>query len=657
MQHRTDHLYEFGPFLLDTVERVLLRDGKVVPLTAKVFDTLVVLVQNSGHMLEKNELMQAVWSDSFVEEGSLTRNISTLRKALGESSGGRQYIETVPKRGYRFVTEVKIYKGKGVGILMLDGDESTVIIEKEDAGNHAEALATTRIPASFQTRRLPARSSKIKVVAICLSLMTLVIAAIHLWRSSEAKHPNSHVAVKSVAVLPFKLLSAGDSDEFLGLGMADALITRLGSLNQISIRPTSAISKYSGQEQDLATAGHDLKVDAVIEGSIQRIGGQMRVTARLVRTHDGALIWADTFTGKLADMFAVQDAMSEHLARALALNPVGEDKKLLMKHYTENAEAHQAYTKGRYFWNKRTEEGIRKGIEYFERAIEKDPGYALAHSGLADSYALLASFSMVAPKEVLPRMKEAATEAVELDDQLAEAHTSLAYANMLWDWDWAGAERHFKQAIELNYSYATAHHWYSEYLAAMCRFDEALTEARQAQELDPQSLIINTNVGYILYLAQRNDEAIIEFKKVLEMDPNFSFAHVLLGQTYWEKGMWEEALAQWGVSVKAIANHGAEAQSAASREDIESGLMVFLRKTLESDVERSKRRYVSACHIAGSYILIGEKEMAFKYLQKAYEERDANLLWIKVSSGYDDLRSDQRFTDLLHRIGLEHDPT
>jgi DNA-binding winged helix-turn-helix (wHTH) protein/TolB-like protein len=642
-------LYEFGPFQLDTAERMLLRDGEVVPLTPKLFDILTLFVEKSGHLLEREDLLKAVWADSFVEEANLTVCISALRKTLGKQSNGHQYIETVPKRGYRFVADVRAFKDEELIFRELTGSNASIEREKEvtredEGGTEIEAYQIA--PANeWGERRVGLR-----ILAACVVLVGLIAGAMYWWKYGEAKQKNTGSSVKSIAVLPFKPLIAGEGDEFLGLGIADVLITRLGSLNQITVSPPSAVFKYMGQEQDFAAAGRDLKVESVLGGSIQRSSERIRVTATLMRVQDSRLIWAETFDGKLTDIFAVQDAMSQRLAGALALNMTADERRPLTKHYTESTEAHQAYTKGRYFWNKRTGEGLKKGIEYFEQAIEKDPRYGLAYSGLADSYALLAEYGVVAPQEAFAKMKLAATRAVEIDDQLAEAHTSLAYAKRLSDWDWSGAEQEFKRATELNDSYATAHHWYSEHLAGIGRFDEALAEAKRAEELDPGSLIISTNLGWVLYLARRYDEAIEEFKKTLEMDPGFILAQQLLWQTYVKKGMYDEALA--GKEMKGSQETRERDETLRKAYDV-SGWKGFRRKELELETERSKVAGVRGYALAVVYTEIGDNDSAIRALEKAYDNREINMVWVKVDPFLDGLRSDPRFTDLLRRMRLE----
>ena len=647
---RAKRLYEFGPFRLDAAERLLLRDGEVVPLTLKVFDTLVLLVENSGHLVEREELLRAVWTDSFVEEANLTVSVSSLRKALGEQADGRPYIETVPKRGYRFVADVSVVGDEGEDLILREQTRAQVIIEQEEErDDQSEIRAELETRAKAEAKARIGRRVKRRAVIAGVAMVLMIAVAAYWWKTTRAKQAQADAQIRSIAVMPFKQLGEGEKDELVGFGMADVLITRLGSLNRIAVRPTSAVFRYLGAEADILSVGRELKVDAVLEGNIQRVGDRIRVTARLVRARDGEVVWAETFDGRFKDLFSLQDDMSERVAVALSLN-VDEQKNLLTKRYTKSEEAYHAYKLGLYSWNKRTPDDLKKAVDNFEQAIEKDSNYALAFAGLADSYALLGDYGVAPVGEVFPKMKAAAARALEIDDQLAEVHTSLAYAKMLSDWDWPGAEQEFRRAIELNYSYATAHHWYSEFLAAMARFDEALEEAKRAEELDPLSLIINTNVGYILYGARRYDEAIDEFKKTLEMAPDFFLAQQLLWQTYVKKGMYEEAL-----SVKDIKG----SQESRERDEVlrkayeMAGWNGFRRKELELDTERLKGTDVWGYAIAVVYADIGDNDSAVKALENAYKAREVSMLWLKVDPFLDGLRSDPRFQDLLRRMRLE----
>lgn len=651
-------MYVFGPFRLRVAERRLLRAGEVVPLTPKVFDLLVLLVERNGHLLEREELLRAVWADSFVEEANLTVSVSTLRKALGEQAAGRPYIETVPKRGYRFVADVRVVEEEPEDFILGEQTGAPVIIEQEERENQNEAVSQEQ--AHAQEQATAQVKKRVRRQALIAGVLIIILAGVaYWWQTIRTKPARAVVQIRSIAVLPFRQMGEGKKDELAGFGMADVLITKLGSLNRITVRPTSAVFKYIDTEPDIGSVSRELNVDALIEGSIQRIGERIRVTVSLVRVRDGELLWAETFDGRFNDQFAIQDKMSERLGTALSLSPADEQKKMLTKRYTDNPEAYRAYLKGRYLWNRRTATDLVKAIEYFEQAIAINASYALAYAGLADAYALLGDYGMVAAKEVFPKMKVAAIRAVELDDQLAETHTSLAYAKRLADWDWPGAEQEFQRALDLNSSYATAHHWYSEYLAGMGRFDEALAEAKRAQDLDPQSIIINTNIGWILYLARRYDEAIEELQKTLEMDPTFFLAQELIWQSYVQKGMYKEALAWGDMSILARSPEG-RARDALLRKAYETaGWKGFLRKELELELEQQKKSNVLkgnalAGGIAGLYGAVGENDLAFKWFQRAYENREANMVWLKVDPAIaDDLRSDPRFAELLRRMRLE----
>ena len=576
MSRLTKHVYEFGPFRLDAKERLLLHDGEFVPLSPKAFDMLLALVENSGHLLEKNELMHRLWPDTFIEEGSLAQNISLLRKALGESES-QKFIETVPRRGYRFVASVRELKK----------------------------------PEQIADR-----------------------------------------TIKSIAVLPFKSLGVDGDDEYLGIGIAETLTTRLSSLKLLTVRPTSAVLKYASTEKETVVAGQELEVDTVLEGSIRRLGERVRVTARLVSVSDGSVLWADKFDDSFTDIFKVEDSISGKVAEALALKLSGEEQKRLTKRYTDNAEAYQLYLKGRYFWNKRTEDGFNRGIAQFKQAVGKDSNYALAYSGLADSYIGLTFYNFAAPNETMPKAKEAAMNALAIDNALAEAHTSLAHVLMNYDWNWSEAEKEFKLGIELNPDYATAHQWYAiHYLTATGRPEEALQEMKRALELEPTSLVMNTFMGATFYFAGRFDEAIEQCRRTIEMDPNFAAAHWHLGLAYEQKGLFDDAIAEFqrastlsGGSplMKASLGH---AYAKANRKDEATMILDELK-------ELSKQRYVSSYEKAAIYVALGDNEQAFQLLERAYKEHCFHLVYLKVWPQFGVVSAQQKFQDLVQRIGL-----
>ena len=655
MRRQAEHIYQFGPFCLNAEERQLVRDGTAVTLTAKAFDTLLTLVQNSGHILEKDELLKTIWPDTFVEEATLAQNIFLLRKALGEKQNGHRYIDTIPKHGYRFVADVRKVEHASAPPAMKNAEVSTNATQEEqiDKGQIATAEKAVR---GFEQNKLESRatiSSRVKwspPTAFLVICMLVGIPVIYFWTSSKSKEPERAALIRSMAVLPFKTLGTEGSEDYLGLGMADALINRLGHIHQIVLRPTNSIRKYDVAGQDPVIAGRELGVDAVVEGNIQRQGERVRVTVHLIRVPDGVSLWTEKFDDKFTDLFAMEDRLSIEIAQALTQPLSSDEQRLLAKHSTENAEAYQEYLKGRYFWNKRSEEGYQKALEYFGRAIEKDPAYAQAHAGLADSYALLGAMgnASLPARQAIPRAKAAALKALEIDDTLAEAHTSLAFVHMHYEWDWPRAEKEFKRAIELNANYATAHHWYAYCLTAMGRPDDAIAEAKRAHEIDPLSLVINTDVGEILLFARRHDEAMEQARKTLELDPNFPLARQLLGWAYVRKGMFTEAIAelQSAVSGRAdIITDLGHVYAIAGRRD-------EARQILNRLLEQSKQRYVPPHNIATLYAGLGEKDRAFAWLEKAYEEHSGSLILLRVTPALDSLHSDPRFVDLSRRVGL-----
>ncbi len=489
--------------------------------------------------------------------------------------------------------------------------------------------------------------------AAALVLGMLIVSAIPLLYVLFQQRPSTKEASlrkTSLAVLPFKPIGAEDEDEYLGLGMADALITKLSNIREINVRPTSAVRKYGAQNQDPVAAARELGVEAVVEGSVQKVGEQVRITVQLVSVRDGTPLWGQKFDEQFTNIFAVQDQISEQVARALTLSLSGAEQELLTKRYTENSEAYQLYLKGRYFWNKRTVEGLKKGISYFNEAVEKDPSYALAYAGLADSYSLLSDYDGLLPKQAYPQAKKAAMQALELDERLAEAHAALAFIKAAYDWDWPGAESEYGRAIELNPNYETAHQWYAEYLTGMGRHEEAIAEIKRAREINPISLIINAVEVWVLYYARDYDQGIAQGQKVVEMDPQFAEVYEYLKRCYDQKGMYREAIAARQMRRK-LAGYDAEETAALREASAATSAGVYWQKRLEQEVEESRREPSTAFEMAEIFAQLGKKDQAFAWLEKAYEERSLMMMYLKVAPNLDPLRSDPRFADLLRRVG------
>jgi TolB-like protein/Flp pilus assembly protein TadD len=594
----------------------------------------------------KAELMNLLWPDTFVEESNLTFNISTLRKALGKNSENGQYIETLSRRGYRFVAAVHEVRTESVDLTSPGDNQSQDAAQ--DAGKEKETEKKTngQIPA-FDNGR--GGHQKALLLLLVPSGLVIAFAALWIWQMQTPAQRTGKIA--SIAVLPFKQLGTEKDQDYLGAGVADSLIIRLSKLGKITVLPTSSVLKYRASAQDPQLAGRELKVDAVLDGRFQTTADRIRVTLQLVRIVDGAILWAEEFEENFSNIFTVQDSIAEEMVQALSLKLSGEEKARLAKHYTENPEAYQLYLRGRYFWSKRTGESIKKSIGYFEQAIGKDPNYALAYDGLADSYYILGAYGALPTKEFAPKAKAAALRALQIDATLSEALTTLAALTASYDWDWPEAERQFRKALESNPNYATAHQWYAEHLARTGRLQEAVVEARKAEELDPASPLANGIVGTTLYRARQYEQAAEQLEKTLDMDPDSVSTHLHLGMTYVQARRYEKALSHflklrslWGSNpqLAAVFGYGCAVAGEKGR----------AQEILEELNDLSKRQYVSPLARALIYIGLDEKDQAFRWIEKAYEDRVFGLGYLKVEPFFDPLRSDSRFTGLLKRMGL-----
>ena len=640
------HLYEFGPFQLAPPERLLLCDGRPVPMTPKAFDLLVVLVERGGHLVEKDELLKAVWHGSFVEEGNLSVTVSFLRKALNDDRGLHKYIETVSKRGYRFVADVRQVGEPESMLPQLRPAEPRVNEEKSKAREPLSAVMLR--PATVP----PTRTFRWTILAVALGFGAL---AILVWvvthRGGGTIQAQQEEAIRSLAVLPFQTLGAEPSDQYLGLGMADALITRLGNTGKIIVRPTNAIQKYVGRDLTPQAAGQEQGVDAVLDGRIQREADRVRLTVQLIRVHDGVQLWGETFDKEFTDIFALEDALSERVAQSIRLKLTGEETRRFTKRSTERPDAYEAYVKGRYFWNKRTDKGMKKGLEYFRQAITLDPTFAEAYVGVADSYATLGLYAVLPPKEAFPAAKEAAKRALEMDDGLAEAHATLGFINFYYDWSGVDAGNEFRRALADNPNYAMAHSWYGESLAAMGRYPEAIAEAQRALEDDPLSLIIGSNAGWTLSLAGKGDQAIEILKKAIEIDPTFPRTHFRLGRAYEQKKSYDLAISELEQAVSLSGGDTCYKGSLGHVYAI-SGKSDRAREVLQDLQGRSEQQYVPAFAIALVYAGLGDNDQAFNWLQRAYDDRSTAMVFLKLDPELGSLHSDPRFEQLSQRINF-----
>jgi serine/threonine-protein kinase len=521
-------------------------------------------------------------------------------------------------------------------------------------------IIARRISPVARTWRWLKRNPKLAAAtaaAFCSAMVAVFMVLSHNGLPPQSRPASRmramHAQVKTMAVLPFEILNADPSDKYLGIGLADTLITQIGRIPQILVRPAGSVQKYAETgARDPVAAGRELRVEAVLGGTVQRDTDNLRVTARLLRVGDGVVLWSAKFDKKFTDVFAVQDSISQDVAKALIRNLGDEERKLLTKRHTDNVEAYRAYLKGRYFWNKRTQAELQQSLTYFRQAIDLDPTYSSAYAGMADAYALLVWQEQLPSGEFIARAKAAATKALEIDETLAEPHASLGFVKFWYDWDLAGADWEFRRAIELDPDYATAHHWYGELLCLTSRFDDGFKELRLAQQVDPLSPIISADVGKLLFMARQPDQAIEQLQKTLELDSEMPLAHLFLALAWNKEGRHEQAIAE----LEKIANGpGSRAIFKATlgfvygQSGREAEALTILDQLIGST---SPTHYVSPFHIALIYVGLGKNDQAIEWLEKAETERDPFLIYIKVDPNFDSLRSDTRFSDLLRRIGF-----
>jgi DNA-binding winged helix-turn-helix (wHTH) protein/TolB-like protein/Flp pilus assembly protein TadD len=557
---------EFGGFRLDPLRRVLWRDGDVVAVTPKALDVLAALTGQPGAVVTKDELMRRVWPDTFVEEANLTVHVSALRKILAAQPGGGGWIETVPRRGYRYVG-----------------------------------------PPPRPTATFP----------------------------------------RSLAVLPFAALDPQTADDHLGLGMADALITRLGRSGQILVRPTSAVMPYA-QAPEAGRAGRELSVDAVLEGKVQRAGDRVRVTAQLVRVGDGATLWADTLDEPFTGLFHVQDALSARLEKALALK-LGAAAPAPGPSPAD-PEAYRAYLRGRYFWNKLTGPWLRKALGEFRTAVDRDPGFARAWAGLADTQVMMTLFGLAPPGAGWSVARQAAERAVALDPDVSEARVSLGYVKLFQDWDWAAAGEELGRAVALAPASAEARQWHALLLGMGGRFAEALEEVARAQELDPLSLTVNTNAGLLLYLRQQHDPEVEPHRRTLELDPDYAPAHWALGLAYAQQGRHDEAIAAHRRAVE-LWEGNALFKAVLGRSYALAGRRAEAEAVLGELEGASGDGRVSPYHLAILHALMGDHDRALERLRESLARRDHWLVWVKVDPALEPLRADPRFETVARAVG------
>jgi TolB-like protein/Tfp pilus assembly protein PilF/tRNA A-37 threonylcarbamoyl transferase component Bud32 len=507
---------------------------------------------------------------------------------------------------------------------------------------------------TLTSREITVKFNLKKLLFPGLVIVALVIAAgIILWRVFPKKEAvSAKSGPSSIAVLPFVDDSPEKGHEYLCEGIPNTLINALNTIKNLRVPARTSAFSFVGKGLDIQGIGQKLNVDNVLEGSIQVVGNNLRVTASLIKVKDGYQLWNATYDRKLEDVFTIQDDIAQAIVKALKIKLLGEQEGRLVKRYTENMEAYKLYLEGLYYWNKRTGKDLNKAIELFNQAIDKDPNYALAYVGLADSYSLLTIYSDARPRDAYPRAKAAATKALEIHETLAEAHNSLAYVNHRYDWNWKGAEAEFKRALELNPNYATAHFWYGELLMYFGRFEESIREMKRALELDPVSLVINANLGYTYLIAQQPDQALAQLHKTLEMDPNFAYTRLILGRVYIAKNKFSEAIDELKKARELSGNAVIMAATLGVAYAV-AGKLKEAKGILEELKARSQKQYVSSLWIGNLCGAMGDTDKFFELANKAYEERSEGLIGIKILPPWAPFHSDPRYKALLKKMGLE----
>jgi TolB-like protein/DNA-binding winged helix-turn-helix (wHTH) protein len=625
----TPELYEFGPFRLDPKERKLVRGTELVALTPKVFDTLDLLVRNSGNLLERDELIRQLWPESFVEDGNLSNNIFVLRKALGEDP---QYIETVPKRGYRFVGAVRRL--------------SSANTMPSTDGSNGQLSYPMHAPLSDGALR--SRIRRVGPTFAVISLAVLAVAAI-AWRVFHGPGTSRQGApqIRSLAVLPLTNLSSDPEQDYFSDGLTEVLTTDLGKCSALRVISRTSTTQYKSTKKTVPEIARDLNVDAVIEGTVLRSGNHIRMTVNLIQAHPEKHLWAESYEAEAGDIMNVQAAVALSVAREIQITLTPSERSLLNSR-TVNLAAQDLYFRGMYAWNSGTAEGTKNAVGYFQRAIESDPNYADAYVGLALAYAVWRP-GLSGPHENMPKAREAALKALALDETLSMGHSVLGSIELYFDWNWAGAEKEFKRALELDPNDYHTHNEYARLLVAVGRTDEALTHVRTAMSLDP--FLPSDYVIWINYLARRYDEALELAKTKSGLDPNNPWYHFDLALVYEQTGRPTESVEEY---LKFENLSGTEPQTIARlRQAYEkSGPGGFWKRRLEEYRRAAKSQYVSNGMVAAACLRATERECALESLEKAFHERDDLMINLNVDPAFDGIRTDPRFRDLVHRVGL-----
>lgn len=640
MPGRIGHFYEFGGFRLDAENHGLWLGDKLVSITPKALELLILLIRRHGNIVSREELLNTIWGDTFVEEANINYTVSQLRKILGENSpDGARFVQTVPKQGYRFVAEVKeVFAAEDSGKIRI-------------AGNPAEISSPVSLPAVTKTQ---IRWHFIAIILLGVFLLTSFAA---WWKFSDGRAFSrasvTNRNIRTLAILPLKALNESEQNKALSTGLTDTLISRLGSLNRFAVRPLNSVKVYSESDKDPLKFGEELKVDAVLEGTLQTIENRLRVNVRLWDVRDGARLWQDSFDSAEADIFNLQDAISTKVTQSLVSELLEKDRELLTRRHTDNPEAFRAYIRGRAIMDSKNPDNFEKAIDEFQKAATLDPTFALAYVGFADAFTRLGFNSSGAKsKEFFAKSKASANKALALDPELAEAYAALGSVKRIHDWDWTDAEKNFKRAIELNPNYAKAHLWHALLLSSLGRSDEALAEIKQAIEIDPLSP--DVKAGHLTVLEGRGEYA--EALALAQENTKFNK----------ESGLGKRALATYLFHLGEFAQAIEVSEQELTRKSSQKFVWLSLLATAYAKIGQSEKadEYLKQLEelsqtdtkalysLAENYAERGRVGEAVNVLQKCFDLREERMIWLKVEPRFANLREDSRFLELLQKMNL-----
>lgn len=647
--------YILEDFQLEPDNHLLVRAGASVPLSKKRFQVLLYLVEQRGRLVTREELLERFWDGSEAYEEVLTKCVSEIRKALGDQKKPHRFVETVPAVGYRYVGPAEEVTQPEGTVVAVEKTRAVRVVIEEDDGTPCDEHPAARAEPDYDQRPQPALPAgrpfaRPVAVALAVGLVAVVTAGVVLYlRSGNVGRPPR--SLSSIAVMPLKNLSGDPGNEYFSDGMSETLTDSLSKVDGLRVISSSSVFHLKGLGLDPREIGRQLNVASVLEGSVRKDQTSIRVSVRLVSTEDGSVLWAsETKDQSLQDVFNIQDEIARNVVASLRLKLSQTSERRLTKRHTENAEAYQLYLRGSYHFDRWRGPDLQQAIEYYRQATALDPHYALAYARLADCYSLMSGFGMAPPTESMPKAREAALRALELDDQLAEAHTSLGIVKDLYDWDFAGAERELKRAVELNPNSATAHYHYGHYLPDVGgQFDEAIQQVKMAEELDPLSVAVSQSLTELFYYSRQYDRAIEQAHKTLELEPNSSPAYLFVGWSYKAKGARDREME--AVFARLSITATPEALADFRKVYAARGWDGFWRSQLDYGKERWEKGYFEPYYLALASLRLGDKEQALGWLEKALEVRSGWVPTFAYDPALDALRPDPRFTNLLARAG------